>query len=158
LDKVSYFLRRTTRLRGPHSQHTPLRERSGPGDGGLTIQSGGIDMSLAEEFEVREHTEFEIRTGGGRDRHVIQPHGELDPATADQLHAALTAALEGGTQTIVLDLSRLNFIDSSGIHFIVQAIEITRERGRDFFLLRGPQQIQATFDLAGITDRLPFAA
>jgi anti-anti-sigma factor len=114
-------------------------------------------MSLAEEFEVREHTEFEIRAGGGRDRHVIQPHGELDLATADQLHAALTAALEDGTQTIVLDLSRLNFIDSSGIHCIVQAIEITRERGREFFLLRGPRQIQATLDLAGITDRLSFA-
>jgi anti-sigma B factor antagonist len=114
-------------------------------------------MSLAEEFEVREHTEFEIRAGGGPDRHVIEPHGELDLATADQLHAALTAALEGSTKTIVLDLSRLTFIDSSGIHLIVLAIQITAERGREFFLRRGPRGIQATFDLAGITARLPFA-
>lgn len=114
-------------------------------------------MTLAEEFEVREHTEFEIRTGGSRDRHVIQPHGDLDLATAGQLHAALTAALERGTPTIVLDLSRLTFIDSSGIHLIIAAIHLTANRGQEFLLLRGPRQIQATFDLAGITDRLPFA-
>jgi anti-anti-sigma factor len=114
-------------------------------------------MSLVEEFEVREHTELEIRAGGDPGRHVLQPHGELDLATADQLHAAVTAALESSTKTIVLDLSRLNFIDSSGIHLIVLAIHIAAERGRQFVLLRGSRQIQATFDLAGITDRLPFA-
>jgi anti-sigma B factor antagonist len=114
-------------------------------------------MTLAEEFEVREHTEFEIRSGDSHDRHVIQPHGELDLATAGQLRAALTAALDRSTQTIVLDLSRLTFIDSSGIHLIIAAIHLTAHRGRAFLLRRGPRQIQATFDLAGITDRLPFA-
>ena len=63
-------------------------------------------MTLAEAFEVREHPAFEIRAGDSHDRHVIQPHGALDLATAGQLHAALTAALERSTQTIVLDLRR----------------------------------------------------
>jgi anti-anti-sigma factor len=114
-------------------------------------------MSLAEEFEVREHTEFEIPAGGGPCRHVIEPHGELDLATADQLHAAVEAALEGSTGTIVLDLSRLDFIDSSGIHLIVRAIASAAKHRREFVLRRGSRQIQATLDLAGLTGRLPFA-
>ena len=113
-------------------------------------------MTLAEAFEVPEHTAFEIRARDSHDRHVIQPHGALDLATAGQLHAGLTAALERSTQTIVLDLSQLTFIDSSGIHLIMRAIHLTAQHEREFFLLRGPRQIQATFDLAGITDRLPF--
>jgi anti-sigma B factor antagonist len=120
------------------------------------FQRGGIDMSLAEEFGVRDHIEFEIRLSGGPDRHVIQPHGELDLATRDQLHTALMTALEGNAKTVVLDLSRLEFIDSSGIQVIHLGMRIARERHREFFLRRGPRQIQRIFDVAGITDHLPF--
>lgn len=114
-------------------------------------------MSLAEEFRVREQTEFGIHISGGRDRHVIQPSGELDLATRDQLHAARMAAFESPANTIVLDLSRLDFMDSSGIHLISLATRVAAERRYEFSLVRGPQQIQRIFDVAGITDRLPFA-
>jgi anti-sigma B factor antagonist len=113
-------------------------------------------MSLAEEFGVREQTEFTIRTSGGPGRHVIQPYGQLDLVTRDQLHAVLMAAFESSTKTVVLDLSRLDFMDSSGIHLIALATRTAAERRREFFLVRGPTHIQRLFDLAGITNRLPF--
>jgi anti-anti-sigma factor len=111
-------------------------------------------MSLA--FGVRQHGGFEIRTSGDADRYVIQPRGELDLATRDELHEALMAALEGGAQTIVLDLSELKFIDSSGIKVINLGIRRASDRQRAFFLRRGPDHIQRIFDVTGITDRLPF--
>jgi anti-sigma B factor antagonist len=114
-------------------------------------------MSLAEEFGVREQTEFTIGVSGGPDRRVIQPRGQLDLATRDQLHAALMAAFESGAKTIVLDLSRLEFMDSTGVQLTDMAIRIAAERRREFFLVRSPRHIQRPFDLAGITDRLPFA-
>jgi anti-sigma B factor antagonist len=113
-------------------------------------------MSLAEEFGVREQTEFTIGISGGAGRYVIRPRGQLDLATRDQLHAALMAAFESGAKTIVLDLSRLEFMDSSGIHLIAMATHIAAERRREFSLVRGPVHIQRLFDVAGITDRLPF--
>lgn len=114
-------------------------------------------MSLAEEFGVHEHTDFTIRTTGHPDRTIVQPRGELDLATRDELYAALMAAFESGTRTIVLDLSRLDFMDSSGIKLINLAVRIAAERRREFFLVPGPRRIQRLFDVVGIADRLPFA-
>jgi anti-sigma B factor antagonist len=142
--KVSYLLRRASAA--AVSATRSVRQ----------FQRGGIDMSLAEEFEVREHSEFTIRTNSGPDLHVIEPHGELDLATKDELHEALVAALEGSAQTIVLDLSGLEFIDSAGIQLINLGIRLAGERQREFYLRRGPQHIQRIFEVSGITDRLPF--
>jgi anti-sigma B factor antagonist len=114
-------------------------------------------MSLAEEFEVPQHSRFEIRTSGDLRGQVIQPHGELDLATVDQLRAAVMSALDGRAQTIVLDLSRLDFMDSTGIQLIIGMTRNAAERRRKFLLRRGPRQIQKLFDLVGLTDRLPFA-
>jgi anti-anti-sigma factor len=66
------------------------------------------------------------------------------------------AGFDSSAQTIVLDLSRLEFMDSTGVRLADKAVRIAAERHREFFLVRGPQHIQRPFDLAGVTDRLPF--
>ena len=45
------------------------------------------------------------------------PDGELDIATAPVLEDALAAHRKSG---VVLDLSRLSFLDSSGLHLLVR--------------------------------------
>jgi anti-sigma B factor antagonist len=114
-------------------------------------------MSLAEEFGVHDHIEFTIRTTDDPDQTIVQPQGELDLATRDELYAALMAAFESGTPTVVLDLSTLDFMDSSGIKLINQAIGLAAERERGFFLVPGSRHIQRVFEVTGLIDRLPFA-
>jgi anti-sigma B factor antagonist len=113
-------------------------------------------MSLAEEFEVREDGGFEIRISDGGDRYIIQPRGDLDLATKDELHEALRAALDRGAKTVLLDLSGLTFIDSSGIGVINLGVRMASERRREFVLRRGQARIQRIFEVTGIADRLPF--
>lgn len=113
-------------------------------------------MSLAEEFGVHDHTEFTIRTTDHPDQTIVQPQGELDLATRDELYAALMAAFESGTHTVVLDLSRLDFMDSSGIKLINLAIGVAAEHECEFFLVPGPRHIQRLFEVTGLIDRLPF--
>jgi anti-sigma B factor antagonist len=50
---------------------------------------------------------------------MLKLAGELDLATVPDLKAAL-AARNGVTEAATLDLSELTFIDSSGIHAIVE--------------------------------------
>jgi anti-sigma B factor antagonist len=52
----------------------------------------------------------EVRTFGVR--------GELDVATSELLHEVLSRALEDGCRAVVLDLSKLDFIDASGLSAI----------------------------------------
>ncbi len=47
--------------------------------------------------------------------------GELDHATAPELRRPLEAALEGGTRSLLIDLSDCSFIDSTGLSVIVHA-------------------------------------
>ena len=56
----------------------------------------------------------------------------------------------------MLDLSRLDFMDSTGIKLINLAVRIAAERTHEFFLVPGPGHIQRLFDVVGIADRLPF--
>ena len=52
---------------------------------------------------------------------VLSVSGELDLGTAPQLEQPLEAALAGDESTVLIDLSRCEFIDSTGIALLVRA-------------------------------------
>lgn len=47
-------------------------------------------------------------------------HGELDPSSVDILRGALDEAVRPGAQDLVLDLNGLMFIDSTGLHLLIE--------------------------------------
>lgn len=53
--------------------------------------------------------------------HAIRLTGELDLATATALQRELDRAEAGDADPIVLDLSGLKFVDSSGVRLLVEA-------------------------------------
>jgi anti-anti-sigma factor len=82
--------------------------------------------------------------------------GELDLATADVLRsrvAQLAPAPGGGP--IVLDLSRLSFIDCAGLRALCQLHEAFRASGGRGLVVRNLQpQVRKVFDLVGIGEPL----
>ncbi|SCK49489.1 anti-anti-sigma factor [Streptomyces sp. WMMB 714] len=52
---------------------------------------------------------------------VLTPEGELDHHTAEVLSAPLEQALEDGCSRLVLDCSRLEFCDSTGLNVLLGA-------------------------------------
>jgi anti-sigma B factor antagonist len=52
---------------------------------------------------------------------VVAAPAEIDITTVEQLRAALLEATESGDRTVVVDLTRTLFCDSSGIHTLVRA-------------------------------------
>ena len=89
--------------------------------------------------------------------HTIRVEGELDLATAEQLERELARVESSDALSIVLDLSALEFIDSTGVRLILQADARSRADSQRLALLRGPRAVQRVFELTGILDRLPFA-
>ncbi len=81
----------------------------------------------------------------------VNTAGEVDIASSKQLERALDAALETGRVT-VLDLRALTFIDSAGVHVIVNAAERARRQGRRLMVVRGPSQVDRVFTLTGACD------
>lgn len=88
-------------------------------------------------------------------RAVVVLNGELDMATVGEFEKALTE-VELSAQSIVLDLSSLEFIDCSGLHsFISAQNRITAAGGRLAFI-RGQRQIERIFTLTQVSSYFQF--
>jgi anti-anti-sigma factor len=88
--------------------------------------------------------------------HKLVLTGELDMGSARDLGAAVARIRMSRRTALVLDLRRLTFIDSAGMHMIVMARELCAEQRCGFMLIPGQRQVQRAFEICGLLDRLPF--
>ena len=77
----------------------------------------------------------------------------LDVAIAETPRAAQECV--DTSVRLVLDLRRLSFIDSTGLHVLIRANRRAKEG--QLRLLRGSRRIHRVFELTGTDKRLPFA-
>ena len=54
----------------------------------------------------------------------------------------------------MVDLSKLTFLDSTGLRCIVTADERAREEGRRIVIVRGPDAVQRVFSITRLEERL----
>jgi anti-sigma B factor antagonist len=113
---------------------------------------------MTHETRSQDQRPFHVDVRPQRDHVVVVPVGELDIVTAPELEQQLRELEEAGFASIVLDLSALEFLDSSGIRLIVARDQLARSNGHDFTLIEGSATIQRTLRLAGVADLLRFRA
>jgi anti-anti-sigma factor len=77
-------------------------------------------------------------------------------ATAGAVEKELKQLRRTGVGHIVLDLSGLTFMDSSGLHLIARWTNEASRAGFKLELEPGPPMVQRIFDLAAVTDTLPW--
>ena len=83
--------------------------------------------------------------------------GEFDLIAVDDFKAALASAHEIAGYRVVLDLSGLDFIDSSGLHAIVEAVIDAKSRAWTLTISSDmPEQVHRSFEIAGLLHVLPF--
>ena len=93
---------------------------------------------------------IEHEVSGGR--HVLILSGELDMAAAAQLEATLASLSGDGVSELAVDLSRLTFMDSAGLHTVLNARAFCATHGSEFALVAGPPNIQRLFEITGLLD------
>jgi anti-sigma B factor antagonist len=92
---------------------------------------------------------------GGRTTLLIS--GELDVATAAELRGAGEQAIAAGSQTLVLDLSDVTFLDSSGLGALIAIRNASLAAGCALVLLHPSDRVNKVLELSGLTgvfDRL----
>jgi anti-sigma B factor antagonist len=87
---------------------------------------------------------------------VLALHGELDLGSAPALAQALAEIENSSLRGLVIDLSGLEFMDSTGLALIVGAHRDARESGRRLRFRRGSRQVQRLLEMTGIIDQLSF--
>jgi anti-sigma B factor antagonist len=80
--------------------------------------------------------------------------GELDLSTVAKVQEELRRIEANAPATLVVDLSKLTFLDSTGLRCIVTADERAREEGRRIVIVRGPDAVQRVFAITRLDDRL----
>lgn len=101
--------------------------------------------------------ELNVRSDRDGSVHTICLCGELDMSTADGVERELERVEATDAETVVLDLSELRFMDSTGVRLVVSANARFRENDRRLSLVRGPASVQRVFELCGVAELLPFA-
>jgi stage II sporulation protein AA (anti-sigma F factor antagonist) len=81
---------------------------------------------------------------------VVSLAGSLDALTADQAQATIGTQLNGGQQQVVLDLSRVDFMSSSGIRLLLEMLKRSREVGGDLCLVAAQPGVQRTLEISGL--------
>jgi anti-sigma B factor antagonist len=95
------------------------------------------DEVTNEDVEpARAELSIEARAMG--DRTVLTVRGELDLYTAPALRDRVLAAAAEGHRRLVIDLSGVPFMDSSGLGVIVACLKRLRESGGDLALVTAP--------------------
>jgi anti-sigma B factor antagonist len=80
--------------------------------------------------------------------------GELDLSTVAKVQEELRRVEASAPATLVVDLSKLTFLDSTGLRCIVTADERARTDGRRIVIVRGPDAVQRVFAITRLDERL----
>ena len=110
-------------------------------DGGPAVEPDPLDSLLVQRTD----------DGAGV---VIAFTGELDIATLAVAEEALAAEEQRAPGLLTVDLSGLDFVDSSGVRLVLRADARAREAGRRLAVLLGHGPSRRLFEVLGLLTRL----
>ena len=108
---------------------------------------GAFGMTTAGQFD------FTVAAADGRaEVHLV---GDLDISTAPLLREGLLGVLAEGTNDVTLDMSRLSFIDSTGLSVLVGAYKRARHDGRAMVLRNPRPSARKVLEISGLDTVIP---
>jgi anti-sigma B factor antagonist len=91
-------------------------------------------------------------------RTVLSVSGEIDIASALLLTDAVDDALRDGALELWIDLTRTDFMDSTGLHALLEAHRRVHELNRRLAVICPDGPVGRLFEIAGLTGELPLYA
>jgi anti-sigma B factor antagonist len=85
------------------------------------------------------------------DRTVIEVKGEIDVYTAPVLREEISSLVDAEHTTIVVDLTQVSFMDSTGLGVLVGALKKVRTLGGDLALVINEEKILKVFRITALT-------
>ncbi len=82
---------------------------------------------------------------------VVALGGEVDVYTSPQVKQAILDLLNGGTTRLVVDLTGVDYLDSTGLGVLIGGLKRARERDGDLKLICDNVRILRIFEITGLT-------
>ena len=101
---------------------------------------------------------FQVLSSSRDDSVIVEVRGEIDLATAPELMRVVEAGLDAGpveVRRVVIDLSDVGFLDSSGLNALVRLRRLLDGRGIAFRLVSpADHPVRHVFDITELTKPL----
>jgi anti-sigma B factor antagonist len=94
--------------------------------------------------------QLDIQVSSERGYVVVSPRGEIDLATNMRLREAIEAQLVSGSAHLVVDLSNVDFIDSTGLGALIGGRRKAHEAGGSFCLVTPQERFLKLFRITGL--------
>ena len=100
--------------------------------------------------------EFELQTTGPiGDCAVLHVTGEVDVYTSPAIRERIRDLAVKGTVHVIVDLSRVDFLDSTGLGALVGGLKRLREHDGSLALVITAKRILRVFEITGLTKAFP---
>ncbi len=91
---------------------------------------------------------MEVNTRQSKNGVVIEASGDVDLYSSPKLREAILDAIKRGLSPIVMNLSGVTYIDSSGVATLVEGLQRSRKFGGKFRLVGLNDRVYEVFHLA----------
>jgi anti-sigma B factor antagonist len=82
---------------------------------------------------------------------LLALEGEVDVYTSPRLKQEMVDLLNRGTVNLIVDLSRVEYLDSTGLGVLIGGLKRARERSGDLRLVCDNVRILRIFEITGLT-------
>jgi anti-sigma B factor antagonist len=81
---------------------------------------------------------------------VLTLRGEIDVYTAPRLRQAIVDLVNGGATRVVVDMGKVDFLDSTGLGVLVEGLKRARSKDSDLAIVATQDKILKIFDITGL--------
>ena len=99
--------------------------------------------------------DLDVETGSVGDAALLTLRGEIDVYTAPRLRQAIIDLVEGGASRIVVDMEKVDFLDSTGLGVLVGGLKRVRLQEGSLAIVTSQDKILKIFDITGLNKVFP---
>src|SRR6266566_7096767 len=102
--------------------------------------------------------DLDVETGTVGDASLLSLRGEIDVYTAPRLRQAIIDLVDGGATNIVVDMEKVDFLDSTGLGVLVGGLKRVRMKEGSLAIVTSQDKILKIFDITGLNKVFPIHA
>jgi anti-sigma B factor antagonist len=99
--------------------------------------------------------DLDVETGTVDDAALLTLRGEIDVYTAPRLRQAIIDLVDGGASRIVVDMEKVDFLDSTGLGVLVGGLKRVRLQEGSLAIVTTQDKILKIFDITGLNKVFP---
>ena len=112
---------------------------------------------MGNRGRIRRDGQLTVRVERDGEELLVRAFGELDLTNAQTLEGELRRAIDSDAPGVIIDLSGLTAIDSTGLRALVLMAKHSFRNGGRLCLLRGSEPVDLAIEASGVEDFLPLA-